>query len=97
MTAVLMNSLILFNLRNKIEIYTKDGKKRKRYRELTKINPNIFKKHHSENVNDKIIKKRIKIKFEDFQISHIIGKGATAVVKLGRHITKKKNLVFKIY
>ena len=60
-----------------------------------------MKKHKSENVSEKVNRKKkktkIKIKFEDYQITHVIGKGATAVVKLGTHVTKKTNMVFKIY
>ena len=58
-----------------------------------------MKKHKSENVSEKVNrkKKKAKIKFEDYQITHVIGKGATAVVKLGTHVTKKTNMVFKIY
>ena len=58
-----------------------------------------MKKYKSKNFNKKVNrkKKKTKIKFEDDQIKHVIWKRATAVVKLGTHVTKKTNMVIKIY
>lgn len=42
-------------------------------------------------------KKKKKLDPEDYEITHIIGKGATAIVKLATHKEKKTNVVFKIY
>mmetsp|Transcript_10785 Transcript_10785/g.10685 ORF Transcript_10785/g.10685 Transcript_10785/m.10685 type:complete len:144 (-) Transcript_10785:264-695(-) len=39
----------------------------------------------------------MKINYDDYEITHVIGKGATAVVKLATHKEKKTNIVFKIY
>lgn len=41
--------------------------------------------------------KKVKINISDYNISHTIGKGGSAIVKLGTHIDKKTNVVFKIY
>ena len=85
--------------RPKLKIFTKDGKVGKRYGQLESLNSDSLMKHNSaptQNVKHKQ-KKKPRIKFEDYEITHIIGKGATAVVKLGTHITKKTNVVFKIY
>ena len=80
-------------------LHTGCGRTLKRYRQLDSIKHNPLKKHYSEPVKDVKLKKKksIKIKFEDYQITHTIGKGSSAVVKLGTHLTKKTNVVFKIY
>lgn len=82
-----------------IEVYTKDGKRKKRFGELESLKYNPLTKKCSDNTTNTPSpkKKRKRIWFEDYQITHVIGKGGSAVVKLATHITKKTNVVFKIY
>lgn len=77
----------------RVPIYNKNGTRSKRFGQLKALEVNPLKKINSVPLKSKTPK----IRFEDYQITHVIGKGATAVVKLGTHIEKKKNVVFKIY
>lgn len=80
--------------KSKLEVYTKDGKRGRRHRELQAIK--LQTNTSTSSWKAKKCKKK-RINFEDYEIKHIIGKGATAVVKLATHKTKKTNIVFKIY
>ena len=79
----------------KVDIFSNSRMKRHYQLPCLKVKDKI--KYNSVSTRDNKPKHRPKIKLEDYNISHIIGKGATAVVKLGTHISKKTNVVFKIY
>lgn len=72
--------------RSQIKLFTKDGKRRKRFRELDTVNSNSLNKCSNNKIKQKPTKP--KINFENYSITHVIGKGASAVVKLGTHNIK---------
>ena len=76
----------IFERRSQIKLYTKDGMRRKRFRELDTVKANSVNKQIENQAKTKPMKP--KINFENYSITHVIGKGASAVVKLGTHNTK---------
>lgn len=82
--------------RPKQNVY-REGKKVKRHNQLTALDIKDVSIAENKTVVQKKPKIRQKISLADYNITHTIGKGASAVVKLGTHIENKQNVVFKIY
>ena len=82
-----LNSIL--ERRSQIKLYTKDGKRRKRFGELDSFKSNSMNKNNNQHMKQGRQKTmRPRINFENYSITHVIGKGASAVVKLGTHNTK---------
>ena len=92
------NEFIILNTRSKVDnIFPKAENRIKRHNQLASLKVKDKMKYNSVPARECKPKCKTKIKLEDYNISHVIGKGATAIVKLGTHISKKTNVVFKIY
>ena len=93
------NEFIILDTRSKVDniILPKAEKRIKRHNQLASLKVKEKMKYNSVPARECKPKCKAKIKLEDYNISHVIGKGATAIVKLGTHISKKTNVVFKIY
>ena len=92
------NEFIILDTRSKVDnIFPKAENRIKRHNQLASLKVKEKMKYNSVPARECKPKCKAKIKLEDYNISHVIGKGATAIVKLGTHISKKTNVVFKIY
>lgn len=92
------NEFIILDTRSKVDnIFPKAENRIKRHNQLASLKVKEKMKYNSVPAKECKPKCKTKIKLEDYNISHVIGKGATAIVKLGTHISKKTNVVFKIY